>query len=201
MTWIQTLNYQQAGARLKKLYDRVRGQDGHIDNIMLAHALRPASLQGHMTLYKNVLHHTDNQLDKWLLECLGLYVSLLNGCDYCADHHHAGMARLLGDPARAAALRSALSERRPERVLAGAELALMHYAERLTLTPAAVDEADYRALCQAGLDDGRILEANQVIAYFAYANRTVLGLGVTTDGEPLGLSPNNSDDEGDWVHS
>lgn len=33
------------------------------------------------------------------------------------------------------------------------------------------------------------LEINQVVAYFAYANRTVLGLGVNTEGEILGLSP------------
>ena len=38
-----------------------------------------------------------------------------------------------------------------------------------------------------------------VTAYFAYANRTVLGLGVTTDGDILGLSPNASDGD-DWKH-
>jgi uncharacterized protein YciW len=52
----------------------------------------------------------------------------------------------------------------------------------------------------AGLDDGRILEVNQVVAYFAYANRTVQGLGVTTAGDVLGLSPADSDDAGAWGH-
>ena len=46
----------------------------------------------------------------------------------------------------------------------------------------------------AGMDDGQILEINQVVAYFAYANRTVLGLGVTTQGDVLGQSPGNSED-------
>jgi uncharacterized protein YciW len=51
----------------------------------------------------------------------------------------------------------------------------------------------------AGLTDGEILEVNQVVAYFAYANRTVSGLGVTTHGDVLGLSP--ADTEGDdWSH-
>ncbi len=53
----------------------------------------------------------------------------------------------------------------------------------------------------AGYDDGEILEINQVTAYFAYANRTVLGLGCSTDGDILGLSPNQSDDPGNWSHS
>ena len=32
-------------------------------------------------------------------------------------------------------------------------------------------------------DNGEILEVNQVAGYFAYANRTVLGLGVTLKDE------------------
>jgi alkylhydroperoxidase family enzyme len=76
----------------------------------------------------------------------------------------------------------------------------MRYAERLTNEPAALGEAHIEALRAAGLDDGQILEANQVIAYFAYANRTVLGLGVTTGGEVLGLSPANAGDPDDWRH-
>ena len=37
-------------------------------------------------------------------------------------------------------------------------------------------------------------------AYFAYANRTVQGLGVSFAGEELGLSPGNSDDPDNWSH-
>ncbi len=58
--------------------------------------------------------------------------------------------------------------------------------------------ADLRS---AGYTDGEILEINQVSAYFSYANRTVLGLGCSTDGDILGLSPNNSDDPDDWNHA
>ena len=48
-------------------------------------------------------------------------------------------------------------------------------------------------------EDGEILEANQVIAYFQYANRTVTGLGVFHAGEMLGLAPSNAG-EADWGH-
>jgi uncharacterized protein YciW len=51
-----------------------------------------------------------------------------------------------------------------------------------------------------GYDDGEILEINQVAAYFAYANRTVLGLGCNTKGDTLGLAPGNSEDPDDWSH-
>lgn len=56
------------------------------------------------------------------------------------------------------------------------------------------------AMRAAGFDDGEMLEINQLVAYFAYANRTVLGLGVTTDGDILGLSPGNSENPDDWSH-
>ena len=56
-------------------------------------------------------------------------------------------------------------------------------------------------LRSAGFSDGEILEINQVAAYFNYANRTVLGLGCSTTGDILGLSPNNSDNPDDWSHT
>ncbi len=34
----------------------------------------------------------------------------------------------------------------------------------------------------------------------AYVNRTVLGLGCSTEGDILGLSPNQSDDPANWSH-
>lgn len=76
----------------------------------------------------------------------------------------------------------------------------MTYARKLTLTPAKMAETDAQALRKAGWDDGEILEFNQVTAYFAYANRTVSGLGCSTEGDILGLSPGNSADPEDWNH-
>ncbi len=77
----------------------------------------------------------------------------------------------------------------------------MLYPKKFTLNPAALREIDVIEMRQEGFDDGEILEINQVFAYFCYANRTVLGLGCKLDGGILGLSPNNSDDPGDWSHS
>lgn len=200
--WISHVPYPEAQGRLKSLYDRVKGPDDNVDNIMLAHSLRPHSMEGHMAIYKYVLHHSANQVPKWFLEALGVYVSLLNSCAYCVDHHFAGMARLIDDRPRADAMRKALDSRDFAGVFDDAQIAALDYAEALTRAPQ--DRAKLKerleAMRKAGLDDGRILEVNQVVSYFSYANRTVLGLGVTTDGDILGLSPNNSDNPDDWNH-
>lgn len=155
-----------------------------------------------MALYKNVLHHTGNKIPKWFLEVLGVWVSSLNNCEYCVEHHFAGLQRLLGDEARGLAIRSAIEARDPASApLDAAQQGAMAYARRLTEAPADLVEADIEALRQLGYDDGEILEINQVSAYFSYANRTVLGLGCSTKGDDLGLSPNNSENPDDWGHS
>jgi uncharacterized peroxidase-related enzyme len=201
MTWIDTISYDESEGELRKLYDRIKGPNNNVDNIMLAHSMRPHSMQGHMTLYKTVLHHPRNTLPKVYLEAIGVYVSLLNNCDYCVEHHFAGMARLLDDVARAKAVRQALQDRRPEDAFDGAELAGLNYAGKLTLTADQVTEDDIDHLRQAGLDDGQILEINQVTSYFCYANRTVLGLGINTKNDIIGLSPGDSTNPDNWSHN
>jgi uncharacterized peroxidase-related enzyme len=200
MTWIKTVAYADASGRLKTLYDRVKGPDDNVDNIMLAHSLRPHSMEGHLALYKSVLHHAGNKVPKWFLETLGVYVSLLNGCAYCIEHHFAGLRRLLHDDDRANNMRDALETGTHGEAFTAKEKSALAYAEAVTLHPADAIEDHVTAMRRAGFDDGEILEINQVVAYFAYANRTVLGLGVTTAGDVLGLSPGNSDDPNDWHH-
>jgi uncharacterized peroxidase-related enzyme len=200
MTWIMTIPYAEATGRLRSLYDRIKGPDDNVDNIMLAHSLRPHSMEGHMALYKYDLHNPRNVLPKWYLESIGIYVSLLNRCHYCADHHFAGMARLLADDERAGDIQRALMADDPAAAFAGRELAGLIYAQRLTADAAGSSVQEIESLRSAGFDDGEILEINQVTAYFAYANRTVLGLGIHTDGDIIGLSPGDSTDPDNWSH-
>ena len=202
MPWIDTVPYEQSTGRLRQLYDRVKGPGDNVDNIMMMHSLRPHSMEGHMALYKQVLHHGANTVPKAFLETIGVWVSLLNRCAYCVEHHCAGLERLLDDDTRSAAIRAALESGAIE---AGPfeprEKLALRYAEALTRDPSSATGAMVAGMRAAGYDDGEILEINQVTAYFAYANRTVLGLGCSTEGDILGLSPNQSDDPGNWSHS
>ncbi|MEO9969212.1 MAG: peroxidase-related enzyme [Hyphomonadaceae bacterium] len=202
MSWIKTVAYEAATGRLKKLYDRVKGPDNNVDNIMMAHSLRPHTMEGHMALYKYVLHHTGNTLPKSFLEMLGVWVSLLNDCAYCHEHHFAGFTRLMDDPQRAAEMGNAMLARDiASPVFTVREREALLYAQELTERPAGLTAERLDPLRAAGFTDGEILEINQVSAYFSYANRTVLGLGISTEGDVLGLSPGNSEDANDWSHS
>lgn len=200
MTWIKTIKYSEARGHLLKLYNQVKGPENNVDNIMMAHSLRPHTMQAHMTVYKHVLHHPKNTIDKWFLECIGVYVSMLNQCDYCVDHHHSGMSRLIENQERSDAIKQELLSG-IHYVLDEKQIIALDYAKTLTLDPSALNSEIINDMRKLNWSDGEILEINQVAAYFNYANRTVLGLGVNTKGDEIGLSPNNSADIDDWNHS
>lgn len=200
MSWIQVISYQESKGKLRRMYDKVTGPNNNVDNIMMVHGLRPHTMTGHMSLYKNVLHNSNNTLPKWYLEALGVFVSMLNKCEYCIEHHFSGMKRLLNNDEKSLNVRKALDLKEYETFFEGKFVEGLKYAEKLTLYPTNVQEKDIVEMRTLGITDGEILEINQVVSYFNYANRTVLGLGVSTEGDILGLSPNNSDDEHHWNH-
>ena len=108
------------------------------------------------------------------------------------QHHRAGLARLLDEkldssPQTLAWLdaievlgKGAREGGKPEFGAAfdDRQRALLRYALKLTASPWTMSASDVQDLRAQGLDDGEILDANQVTAYFAYANRLVDGLGV-----------------------
>ena len=184
--WIKMISDEEADETLLEVLKLARTPHGTVDNVMRVHSLRPNTMRGHVVLYRAALHDDGNTLPTWLQETISSYVSILNDCPYSLANHWANARHLIGDDAKADAIEQALHARQPERALAGRELALMRYAEKLTLTPGAMTEADVTALRDAGLDDGEILEANQIVGYFNYVNRLLNGLGVTTDGDIVG---------------
>jgi len=178
MSWIKSIQPAQADAALGKTYQRVVGSRQQVDNVLAVHALRPQTLQAHMGLYQAVMHHPDLNLPLWLREAIGVLVSRLNRCDYCVAHHRCGLSAALADALSFAALDHALTTPRPAAPFNKAEQLALEYARKLTVEPSSLCNKDAVKLREAGFSDGEILEINQVVAYFCYVNRVVLGLGV-----------------------
>lgn len=189
MTWIKTIPYEKAEGRLKKIYDQVKGPGGVVDNIIVAHSLRPHTAAGHISVFKNIMHHSGNSIEIWFLEVMGLYVSLLNQCQYCIEHHNQEMVRLLNDDKRSQLIGTALESGGLQTAFDPKQIAAIEHVKTLTTNPEDITEASIHELREAGWDDGEILEINQVACYYAFANRMTMGLGITTDGEVAGGSP------------
>lgn len=190
--WITMIPPEDAEGRLQELYEQAKTPHGTVDNVMRAHSLRPETLAGHVALYRSVLHNPDNSLPFWFLEVVASYVSMTNACTYALTHHWNNAARLIGDTARADAIRKALDAGQPDLAFDGKELALLRYAHKLTASCDGMLESDWQALKAAGCEDGEVLEVNQVTAYFNYSNRLLNGLGVTTAGDVIGYYSESS---------
>ena len=184
--WIKMIPDDQADPELLAALKLARTPHGTVDNVMRVHSLRPNTMRGHVSLYRAALHDNANTLSQWLQETISSYVSILNDCPYSLANHWANARHLIDDDARAEMIEAALHNRTPEDALDGAELALLRYSEKLTSSPGAMVESDIEALRAAGVDDGQILEANQIVGYFNYVNRCLNGLGVTTEGDIVG---------------
>ncbi|MBT3699976.1 MAG: peroxidase-related enzyme [Alphaproteobacteria bacterium] len=184
--WIKMISDDDADEELLDVLQLSRTPHGTVDNVMRVHSLRPNTMRGHVVLYRAALHDDANTLPTWLQETISSYVSILNNCAYSLANHWANARHLIADEARADDIEKALNERKPEHAFSGSELALMQYTEKLTLTPGGMVEADVQALKSSGLDDGQILEANQIVCYFNYVNRSLNGLGVSTGGDIVG---------------
>lgn len=89
-------------------------------------------------------------------------------------HHGAGLRKLTGDDD----LVAGLGRDYREVELDPADRAMLDYAAKLTREPWAMERADVEALRSAGFSDRAILDINQVIGYYAFANRLADGLGV-----------------------
>jgi uncharacterized peroxidase-related enzyme len=200
MSWIKVIPFEEATGKLKAIYKKIKGPNDQIDNVLSIHSLRPHTLTGHMSLYKNVLHHSNNTFPNWFLELLGTYTSYINKCDYCYKHHFSGMKRFLNDDEKADVIKMHIENDSLSDILTAKEFAFVKYAKQLTLTASTLTKNDIHLLKRTDITDGEILEVNQVVSYFNYANRTVLGLGVNSNNEILGLSPKNKDDDSAWEH-
>ena len=184
--WIEMVSDDKASPEQRAAFDHARAPSGSLGNVMRVHALRPHTMIGHYDLYMSVLHNENNRLPGWLLEVVASYVSILNDCPYSLTNHFANARHLIADDARADEIRAALEADSPSDAFSGRELAALRYARRLTRHPGAVTRNDVEAMRRAGLDDGEILEVNQVCCYFNYVNRLLNGLGVTLEGDTIG---------------
>lgn len=181
MAYIEIVGEVHAQGKLADLYKRFGNPDGTVDNVLRVHSLNPDSLEAHCALYVQSMHRP-SPVSRAEREIVGIVVSRVNGCDYCREHHAKGLERLLPDDRRSVAdevRRGDWSSLTPR------ELAMAAYADRLTREPGAMTRNDVDALRDAGLSDREVLDVAQAAAYFAYANRIVLGLGAEFEGDDL----------------
>ncbi len=176
MPHIQTISHDEADSELKSVYDNIVKTRGKLAEVHKIQSLNPQALIDHMDLYMTVMFGK-SPLKRYQREMMAVVVSAANRCQYCIEHHEQALLAYWKDKQKTELLkhdRPALEQNDIDRLLC-------NLAEYLTINEGPDYSQYILQLKQAGLDDRAILDAVQVIAYFNFVNRLVLGLGVEFD--------------------
>ena len=173
MSWIEMIDETEADGALREVYDRIAGERGKVSNIMRCQSLNPEAMEAHLELYKTIVYG-DNGLSREERELVATAVSVINGCEYCTNHHAVALGKYWGDEERL----DRFVENLEAVDLSDRKRAMVDYAVDLTEAPEEVDAGDIEQLRETGLDDEEILAVAMVVGYFNFVNRLAEGLGV-----------------------
>ncbi|MGJ3234873.1 peroxidase-related enzyme [Marivirga sp.] len=174
MSRIKVIEPHEAEGRLKEIYNDLEKSRGQIAEVHKIQSLRPESIVKHMDLYMEIMF-SKSELSRAKREMIAVVVSMANDCRYCASHHGSALNHYWKDEQRLEKLMT--NYRKVD--LSDDEMALCHFAEKLTKEPGITNEKDLsEELRHYGLSDSAILDATLVVSYFNFVNRMVLNLGV-----------------------
>jgi uncharacterized peroxidase-related enzyme len=180
MPWIEQYKIDEATGLVKKELEKALKRAGRVWNIVQIMSQNGRIMKESMELYGATMF-ADSPLSRQQREMLAVVVSKVNDCFYWTQSHaHDLRAEVTSFDSEDAAdaFVHAIARDWREADLDEIDTALCLYAEKLTLTPSAMTEADIEKLRAVGLDDRAIHDATQVIAYFNYINRVADALDV-----------------------
>ena len=138
----------------KKHFTLLTSALGSIPNMALAMAQSPAVLDGYLALSAAV---SKGSLGKRLGEELALTLAGTNRCDYCASAHTAlGKLAGLTDAQTIAALKGNADQAK--------EAAALKFAKVIVEKRGRIDDADFKAVTDAGFTPG---QAGEIVAHVA----------------------------------
>jgi uncharacterized peroxidase-related enzyme len=169
MARVALIEPEQASPEVQEIYEKVlRGKPG---NVQKALAQRPDLLKNFLPFYASV----GRALDRKLYELVYIRVSMINGCNYCMQHHLASGKRAGVGPDEWAALKAANYAR-----FSAKEQAALTYAEKLTRTPREVSDADF-SLLKSNFTDQEIVDLHMLIGLVNLTNRVTDPLGLAVE--------------------
>ena len=169
--------------RLQGLFAKARARLGFVPNVFRAYAFRPERLSAWFEHFRALHEPTDN-LGTADREMIAVVVSAANRCLYCLVAHGAALREALGDPVLGERIafdwrRAGLDERRT---------AICAYAEKVTLHPQALGEADLQSLLEAGLTLEEAWDVAEIAAMYNVTTRMAMARIMLPNEEYSGLA-------------
>ncbi|MCY4427958.1 MAG: peroxidase-related enzyme [Halieaceae bacterium] len=175
--WIGWVEEEDASGAVAETYKRARNKFSFVPDVVKVFSIRPevAEAKDHLA---EVLLGDASTLGARRADLIGTAISGMNHCEYCGTAH-SGLLATRGDMDESEAVQVYRDWRKAE--LDEQELAMLAFAEKLTFTPAMVEEADIELLRDAGFTDENIFDIVLLSAYRNFMNRVNDGLGVMPD--------------------
>ncbi len=167
MARVNYVEKKNADAEVLEIYEKILNGSPRNSQKVLAH--RPRILKSFINFFASV----GQGMERRLYELAYIRVSILNGCNYCMQHHLANSVAAglnkddwmaLKDPARWGRFTDK-------------EKAALALADKITLSPSSVRESDIETL-RSFFSDGEIVEITVTIALANLTNRITGPLGI-----------------------
>lgn len=150
----------------QKYFDICVEKLGLIPNVLQAYAFDIEKLNAFTALY-NDLMLADSGLSKLEREMIAVVVSSVNKCFYCLVAHGAAVRELSADPVLGEML--VMNYRAAN--LNARQKAMLDFAAKLTESSDKIENADRKALRDAGFSDRDIWDIGAVAGFFNMTNR------------------------------
>lgn len=197
MSWIRTIPWDEADGDLRDAYDWQARSLGEPAEFTMLGSLYPAITEERLRLYRAV-EGCPSDLSEIERQSAALVASTINSTAHCASGLRLKLASLGLDDAVLDMI-----EATPHDVTTGEARfdAICAHAAKLTATPSDMTADDLDRLREFGLDDLDLLDLNNIVAYYCYINRVVMGLGLrsvmSTTHEATSAVPDGEQGRGD----
>lgn len=153
-------------AETQKYFDICQDKLGMVPNVLQAYAFDVEKLNSFTALYNDLMLGASG-LSKLEREMIAVVVSAVNKCFYCLTAHGAAVRALSGDPilGEQLVMNWRVADLTPKHV------AMLEFAEAITIASAKTSEADRQALRDVGFSDRDIWDIASVAAFFNMTNR------------------------------
>lgn len=177
MAWVRTISWDEADGALLDAYNWQAKALGEPAEFTMVGSLYPAIVEERLRLYRAV-EDCPSGLSQIERQSAAFVASTINGTAHCASGLRLKLASL-GVPEP-----TLLEIERDPHALATGDTrydAICAHAAKLTARPTEMNEGDLDALRAVGLVDLDLVDLNNMVAYYCYINRVVMGLGIRSE--------------------
>ena len=161
--------------QLQAYFEKCQEKLGFVPNVLRAYAFDNAKLQAFIDMVDDLML-ADSGISKLEREMIAVAVSAINHCHYCLTAHGAAVRQRAKDPI----MGELIAQNWRAANLPAKQQAMLEFVEKLTQSPATIDDADRAALRSSGFTDRDIWDIASTAAFYNMSNR----LAAATDMKP-----------------